>query len=407
VNNPIWIMTSAFAGQTLDAVIAAANEIGAQGMEILVFRRETGRKDHVATHLDYERFGPDDAKRLIETLNRAGLRFSLGAYENLIGGDPAERARNQDHLLKLIRMAHLLGGDANDVAVGTFVGYNQDLGVQDNGFEKNLEEYVRVFAPIVRYAEGLGVTLTYENCPMEGWRPATTPTTYNNLPATLAARKLMYALIPSRAHAETYDPSHDVWQNIDPVDVIQASDLSRIRRVHVKSTRLRRSAARTHWGALYPMQAVNPELAKRAGVPIPAHAWDRHHYEATLPGFGGGDNMDWRAFLETLKGLGYRGPFVIENEADNSAHTGNRGATVQGFKAALLALAPVVWPLVDQVGYRYDRGASGPLRDASAKDIPVMTMAALAPDGKRAKPGRYESAGLAPLPQGERPRNAE
>jgi len=71
-----------------------------------------------------------------------------------------------------------------------------------------------VFTPIVKYA-GPGVTLCYENCPMEGWRPATWPTTYNNLPGTLAARKLMYALIPSRRMAN-YDPSHDVWQNIDP-----------------------------------------------------------------------------------------------------------------------------------------------------------------------------------------------
>jgi sugar phosphate isomerase/epimerase len=135
--------------------------------------------------------------------------------------------KNQNHLLRLVRIAHLLGGDENDVKVGTFVGYNAETGAQDRGFQRNLDEYARVFTPIVKYAEDLGVTLIYENCRMEGWRPATSATTYNNLPATLAARKLMYALILSRAHGETYDPSHDVWQNIDPADVIKASDLSR------------------------------------------------------------------------------------------------------------------------------------------------------------------------------------
>lgn len=378
MNNPIWVMTSAFKALTFDQVLAHTKRIGAQGMELCVFRRDGTRADHVATHLDYETFGPDSAKRLIETCQREGMRFSVGAYENLIGGDPAQRLANQNHLLKLIRIAHLCGGDRNNVKVGTFVGYNHDLGVQDRGFEKNLDEFVRVFNPIVRYAESLGVTVLYENCPMEGWRPAGSPTTYNNLPGTLAARKLMYALVPSRAHGETYDPSHDVWQNIDPIDVINASDMSRIHRVHIKGTRNLRSPARVHWGALYPMQTVDPARAKKAGVPIPAHDWDRHHYEPMLPGFGGNDSMDWRGFLETLMQRGFENPFVIENEADNSAHTGNLGATVQGFQAAVLCLAPIVWPLVPDDGYRFDAGRQRALVDPQVRDIPVKTMNELA-----------------------------
>ena len=374
MNNPIWIMTSALKGLKLEQIIPLTKEIGAQGMELCVFPSDGTRTDHVATHLDYDHFGPEQARHLLETCNREGLRFSVGSYENLLGGAVEQRQRNQNHLLKLIRIAHLCGGDRNDVKVGTFVGYNHELGAQDSGFEKNLEEYVRVFKPIIKYAESLGVTVIYENCPMEGWRPATAPTTYNNLPATLAARKLMYALLPSRAHGETYDPSHDVWQNIDPIDVIKAADMSRIHRVHVKGTRNVKNTARIHWGALYPMQAVNPDLAKKAGVPIPAHEWDRHHYEPMLPGFGGNDSMDWRGFLETLMQRGFNGPFVIENEGFNSAHTGNLGATIQGFKAAVLCLAPIVWPLNVEAGYKFNAATQPPLAIPAAKDIPVKTM---------------------------------
>jgi sugar phosphate isomerase/epimerase len=374
MNNPIWLMTSAFKNLSLQQLLPKALEAGAQGLELCVFRRDGNRKDHVATHLDYESFGPDDARRVLAMFNDAGLGFSVGAYEDLIGGDPAERIRNQDHLLRLIRIAHLCGGNANNVVVGTFVGYNHELGVQDRGFQKNLDEYARVFRPIIQYAEDLGVTVCYENCPMEGWRPASAPTTYNNLPGTLAARKLMYTLLPSTAHGETYDPSHDVWQNLDPSLVIQASDMTRIKRVHVKGTRNRMSPGRIHWGALYPMQTVDPELARRAGVPIPAHDWDRHHYEPMLPGFGGNDSMDWRAFLDTLMQRGFNGPFVIENEADNSAHTGNPGATLQGFKAAVLCLAPIVWPLTQDAGYRYQPTAAAPLRSPASADVPVVTM---------------------------------
>src|SRR5690606_41332471 len=67
------------------------------------------REDHTATHLEYEDFGPEDAKRLIDTFNDNKLGLSLGAFENMIGGDEQERVKNQNHLLKLIRIAHLLG----------------------------------------------------------------------------------------------------------------------------------------------------------------------------------------------------------------------------------------------------------------------------------------------------------
>ena len=374
MNNPIWLMTSAFPKLTFDQVVKKTKAAGAQGMELCVFRRDGTRRDHVATHLNYERFSLEDAKKLIARLNKEQLRVSLGAYDNMIGGDPAERVKNQNHILRLIRMAALLGGDANDVVVGTFVGYNQELGKEDGGFQKNLEEYKKVFAPIVKYAESLGVTLVYENCPMEGWQAATAPTTYNNLPCCLAARKLMYALIPSKAHAETYDPSHDVWQNIDPADVLLASDFKRIRRIHIKGTRCLKTSAAIHWGRLYPMQQVDAKLAKKAGVPQPANEWDRHHYEPRLPGFGGSDSMDWARFLEVLNEKKYAFPFVIENEGCNSSHTGDMGATMQGFAATVLNTAPMVWPLVPGKGYFFDTAKLPAMKETAKKDLPVVTM---------------------------------
>jgi len=376
LNNPVWVMSSAFPGRPLSEVIARTKEIGAQGIEVCVFRHGGTRDDHIATHMNYENFGPEEAKRTIELFNGAGLRFSIGAYENLIGGDEKARVENQNHLLRLIRMAHLMGGDENDVKVGTFVGYNHELGNMDAGFQRNLDEYAKVFRPIVKYAEDLGVTILYENCPMEGWRPKTAPTTYNNLPATLAARKLMYALIDSPAHGETYDPSHDAWQGTDPAEVIRRSDMSKIHRIHVKGTRNLANEARVYWGSLYPMQAVDPALAAKAEVPVCAHEWDRHHYQAKLPGFGGTDSIDWTGFLSVLNERGYRGPFVIENEAADSKGTGDMGAVMQGFKAALLCLAPMIWPLEAGEGYRYPKSAYTPLSDKAlpAKDVPLVTV---------------------------------
>ena len=374
-NNPIWLMTSAFPGQSFEDVLARAKEVGAQGLELCVFRRDSDRKDHTATHLDYETFDLDAAKRVVERCNEAGLRISVGAYDNLIGGKPENQIVNQNHILKLIRIAALLGGDANDVVCGSFVGYDHELGRQDGGFEKNLLKFQKVFTPIAKYAEELGVTLCFENCPMEGWQPVTAPDCYNNLPGCLAARKLMYALVPSKAIAETYDPSHDIWQHVDPCDIINAMDFSRLRRVHIKGTRnFTRTAAAVHWGRLFPAQSVNADLARKAGVPLPANEWDRCNYEPRLPGFGGSDSLDWAKFLELLMAKGYKYPFVIENEGCNSSHTGNMSATMQGFRATILNTAPVVWPL-GPAGYAYDASALKPMTVTRVKDIPVKTMA--------------------------------
>lgn len=371
LNNPIWVMSSAFDKLDLKDLIEVTGEIGAQGIDLCVFPKDGTRQDHTATHLEYENFSLEDAKKLIERFNGLDLKLSLGAFENMIGGSEEQRVKNQNHLLRLIRIAHLLGGDSNDVNVGTFVGYNHELGDQENGFEKNLDEYFRVFNPIIKYAEDLGVTVIYENCPMEGWRSAGYTNTFNNLPGVLAARKLMYAMIPSKAHGEIYDPSHDVWQHVDPTEVMKLSDMSRIHRIHVKATRNLHTKARTEWGGMYPMQKVDAALAAKADVAIPQHEWDRHHYEAMLPGFGGSDSMDWRSFVDVLNEKGFVGPYEIENEALNSKNTDNLAAIVQGYQAAISFLSPMLWDLTDE-GYKFKKGDG--LSIPNIQDLPEVTM---------------------------------
>ena len=379
MNNPIWLMTSAFPGESFESVLARAKSVGAQGLELCVFRRDSDRKDHTATHLEYENFSIDDARRVVERCNAEGLRISVGAYDNLIGGKPENQEVNQNHILKLIRIAALLGGDANDVVCGSFVGYDVELGNEDNGFEKNLMKFKKVFTPILKYAKDLGVTVCVENCPMEGWRPVTSTDCYCNLPGCLAARKLMYAILDdSSALQETYDPSHDIWQHIDPTDVVNAMDFSKLRRIHIKGTRnFPSEAAAVHWGRLFPQMTVDAALAKKAGVPLPANEWDRLNYEPRLPGFGGSDSLDWSRFLENLMAKGYKNPFVIENEGCNSSHTGNMGATIQGFRATILNTAPVIWPLGKE-GYAFDASVLKPMKMTLSKDIPVKTMKDLA-----------------------------
>ena len=371
MNNPVWIMSSAFPERTLEQLISTAAAIGVQGLELCVFRKDGTRSDHVATHLEYENFNTENAVRIIELFNSRRLRFSIGAFENLLGGETDQRLKNQNHLLKLIRMAALLGGDSNGITVGTFAGYNHDWDTREGSFQKNLDEYKRIFTPIVQYAEDLGVTLVYENCPMEGWRNAGYTSTMNNLPGTLAARKLMYELIPSRAHGETYDPSHDVWQFVNPVDVLKHSDMSRIKSIHLKTTRMRRDEASIHWGNVFGKQQVSEKLALAAGVPVPAHDWDRFSYEPMVPGFGGSDSMDWREFTEYLMAANFSGVFSIENEGSNSKGTDNDRAIEQGFESCLGFMKPMIWSLTEK-GYAFTDYTE--MAEPSGRNFPVVEM---------------------------------
>jgi sugar phosphate isomerase/epimerase len=146
--------------------------------------------------------------------------------------------------------------------------------------------------------------------------------------------------------------------------------MNRLHRIHVKGTRNRNNV---FWGNLYATQLLDADLAKRAGVPVAQNEWDRHNYEATLPGFGGSDSIDWRAFVNVLKERSFKGPFEIENEAALSKQTGNLPAIVQGYKATVLNLSPLLWPLTEN-GYQYDQKGYHELKSAITKDIPITTM---------------------------------
>ena len=83
--------------------------------------------------------------------------------------------------------------------------------------------------------------------------------------------------------------------------------------------------------------------------------------------------MDWRAFAGLVKAKGFTGPFEIENEALLSKQTGSMGAIVQGFKAAVQNLAPLLWELSAE-GWVYPESAYQPLQEVRRSDIPVITM---------------------------------
>lgn len=367
---PFWIVSSAYGTLPVDQLVTTVARLGLQGIELCLHRKDNqlDKKNH--SPIDYDYFNSEQAAGFLDQLRNNQLGVSLSAYHRILGAPEVEKEKNLDHLLKLIRIAYLLGGNENNVCVGTFVGYDHTLGNAEYGFEKNLEAYQTIFTPVIKYAESLGVTILYENCPMPAWEPAPLPFTYNNLPATLGARKLMYHLIPSSAHGETYDPSHDIWQFIDPCEVIKQSDVSRIHRIHVKGTRLMHHAVNTHWGNVFPIPAFRGSMAGDAGVPLPPHPKIRYHHQPVMPGYGGTGHIDWQVFLDTILSAGYQGPLVLENEAANTVGTRSVEIIDESFTAAFHFLKPMVWKL-DTHNQRYwfePKELPVPAR----KDIPII-----------------------------------
>ncbi len=83
--------------------------------------------------------------------------------------------------------------------------------------------------------------------------------------------------------------------------------------------------------------------------------------------------MDWRAFVSLVQSKGFTGPFEIENEALLSKQTGKMAAIVQGCRAAVQNLAPLLWELSEE-GWTYPKSAYQPLQELIRTDIPVKTI---------------------------------
>jgi hypothetical protein len=96
----------------------------------------------------------------------------------------------------------------------------------------------------------------------------------------------MFDVIPSESFGLNYDPSHLVWQHIDPVKAIRQYG-SRIVHFHAKDTRIDREALDS--------------------VGIMGLGW----HTPKLPGLG---DIDWGQLFSALSDTGYRGAVCIEVE---------------------------------------------------------------------------------------------
>jgi sugar phosphate isomerase/epimerase len=263
----------------LDHVLAFARESGFDTVEPMCWPVGRAERRYAGvTHIDATRFGRAEADAVLALCARHGVSISgLGYYPNPLTADAAEAEVCIGHLKRVISAAALLGVNQ----VNTFIGRDPARPPADNW---------RVFDErwpgIVRHAEAGGVRIGIENCPMyftqDEWPGG------KNLAVSPSAWREMFRRIPSRALGLNYDPSHLVWQQMDPVAPLREF-ADRIYHVHAKDVRVDRK--------------------RLNDVGILAPPLDYH--SPKLPGMG---DIDWGAFVAALREVGYRGPVCVEVE---------------------------------------------------------------------------------------------
>lgn len=244
------------------------------------------------------------ATAILKMLNAYDLAISsLGYYPNPLHPQPEHRDIVIGHLKKVIEAAALL----EVPVVGTFVGKDKDKTVP-----QNLEDYARIWPPIVAFARERGVKIAIENCPMlfsyDEWPGG------NNLASTPAIWRKMWEIIPDDNFGLNLDPSHLILQMIDYQRVVREF-ASRIFHVHAKDLHIDHEGLYNHG-----------VLSQGMGWQVPR-----------IPGLG---DVDWAKFISALTAAGYDSVISIEHE--DRVFEGSDELVKRGFYLARDVLKPYI-----------------------------------------------------------------
>ena len=276
----LGLLTAPFPRRSLERVAAWASGEGFEMLEVACWPAAGAERRRYAgtSHIDVASFDPDSVRG---TLEKHGLEISsLAYYPNNLHPDLEERRAANTHTRKVIDAAAKL----EVPIVGTFVGRDKTKNVPDN-----FREFRKVWPRLVEYAEGKGVKIAIENCPMifswDEWPGGT------NLASTPAAWDEMFSIVDSPNFGLNLDPSHLVWLQIDYERAVR-DYAGKILHVHAKDLEIERDG-------LY----RNGTISLGMGWQVPR-----------LPGLG---EVRWDRFVAALYRAGYDYVVSIEHEDRN------------------------------------------------------------------------------------------
>lgn len=301
----LGLMSAALPNLTLSQLAEWAASNGFEMLELACWPISKAERRYAGvTHIDVTTLTSAKAKDILGLMDQHHLQISsLGYYPNPLHPDPDHRALVIEHLKKVIVAAELL----NVPIVGTFVGRDKD-----RTFEANLDEFAKVWPPIVKFAADHGVKIAIENCPMifsnDEWPGG------NNLAISPRIWRKMWDILPDSNFGLNLDPSHLIWQMIDVQRVVYEFG-SRIFHVHAKDLHIDR------------------EQLYQRGILSLGMGWQIPR----LPGLG---DVNWAQFLSALYGVGY--DYVISIEHEDRAFEKTEELVKRGFLIARDALRPYI-----------------------------------------------------------------
>ena len=223
---------------------------------------------------------------ILADLQRRDLEISaLGYYPNYLAPAAAERSESRRYFRAVLALAQRM----NVSVVSTFVGCDPHRTV-----EENLAEFQTVFREFCAEADGLGLRIAIENCPMI--EPKTNHCT--NLAFSPEIWERMFELVPSAALGLEFDPSHMVWLGIDYLQALRDFG-DRIYHAHAKDTEICHDV-------LARVGVYGQSFGEITGFGL---GW----WRGRAPGWG---EVDWPAFISALIEVGYEGNLDIEHEED-------------------------------------------------------------------------------------------
>jgi sugar phosphate isomerase/epimerase len=265
--------------QSFDEVIDFAAESGFSCVELMCWPSgKADRKYAGVTHVDVASLDDNELGRIKNKLISKNVSISgLGYYPNPLHPDREKSDFYIAHIKKVIDAAVKLDLGVINTFIGADPARHED---------ENFEKFLKLWPPVIKYAEEKNIKIGIENCPMfftkDEWPSG------NNLAHSPAIWRRMFEAIPSKHFGLNYDPSHLVWQMMDYVKPIHEFR-DRIFHVHLKD-------ARIMWERINEVGILTTPL----NLHIPK-----------IPGLG---DIDWGKFFSALYEVGYNGPACIEVE---------------------------------------------------------------------------------------------
>jgi sugar phosphate isomerase/epimerase len=243
-----------------------------RNLEFVKSQGFTSMQLRAAGPLDPNRQDDSAIAAIKEKIQRAGIHVSSLAVDgNHIDPDPEKRQRQNEMTMKAIELAGKLGVANIGGQSGKIVG---------KSLEDQVDEIVRVYTekyfPLCEKHKVRILWEPYAGGPNIGTGP-------------VGWEALFKAFHDSPHVGLQFDPSHLVWQFMDPVQAAR-DFVNKIYDVHLKDTEIL-------W-----------HVVRRAGIqPVNNVRWWRFR----VPGYG---SVDWKGFFSVLAESGYTGAMNIENE---------------------------------------------------------------------------------------------